>query len=105
MAGLFSRAYAQESTSVFLSGQVVDRATEEPLVGVNVFLATLIFSSTDHARHCTLLNPEVLDFEYDAQTGVLQATANGSLHIRNEALGYQIILHDAFLIGTDHNHG
>ena len=43
-----------------------------------------------YARHCTILNPDVLTFEHDRKEGFFQASANDALLIENQALGYQI---------------
>jgi hypothetical protein len=39
---------------------------------------------------CKLLNPEILDFNYDAATDVLRASAEDFLIVENKALGYRI---------------
>jgi len=45
---------------------------------------------TDNASKCKILNPEVLDFKRDNESGILTATANQPLEIINRALGYRI---------------
>ncbi|WP_428327617.1 carboxypeptidase regulatory-like domain-containing protein [Mucilaginibacter sp.] len=42
------------------------------------------------ARECRIVNPEVLDLEYNERSGVLTASAVDFLIIRNNALGYNI---------------
>ena len=39
---------------------------------------------------CKLLNPEILDFHYDAATDILNASAEDFLVVENKALGYRI---------------
>ena len=52
----------------------------------------LFFGSTPNASRCTLLNPEVLDFNVDDETGSFSASARRPLDIENKALGYHIQL-------------
>jgi hypothetical protein len=51
----------------------------------NEFLGT-----TDLAKDCKILNPEVLDFDYNDTTGTLKASAADFLKIKNDGLGYNI---------------
>ena len=93
-------------TSEF-NGPLIFRLTEEEIVldevvvngkqnndewkyNLSVFLNEFIGTSSFSA-FCTLQNPEVLSFEYDAENNTLIAEASAPLHIRNEALGYDII--------------
>jgi hypothetical protein len=46
--------------------------------------------STDNANECTILNPHVVEFDFDSETRELTATADGFLEIENKALGYKI---------------
>lgn len=46
--------------------------------------------NTQNASKCTIINPDVLDIEYDKSTGELKATAEQPLIIENQALGYRI---------------
>lgn len=46
--------------------------------------------STPNASVNKILNPWVLDFEYDVKTGKLEATAQDLLVIENKALGYKV---------------
>ncbi|SMD38027.1 Secretin and TonB N terminus short domain-containing protein [Reichenbachiella faecimaris] len=48
------------------------------------------FGNTQNASKCNILNPEVLDIDYDRETGELAATADQPLIIENLALGYRI---------------
>jgi len=45
---------------------------------------------SDLARDCKIINPEVIDFEYDDSTNTIAASSSGFLEIRNDALGYKI---------------
>ncbi|ASU36489.1 carboxypeptidase regulatory-like domain-containing protein [Mucilaginibacter xinganensis] len=49
------------------------------------FLGTLTL-----ARECKILNPELLDFNYDGATNTLTASSIDFLIIKNDALGYKI---------------
>ena len=46
--------------------------------------------SSDRARDCKLINPEVLDLKYDKEKQVLTASSADFLVIENRALGYKI---------------
>ncbi|MDB5089306.1 MAG: hypothetical protein JWR09_3300 [Mucilaginibacter sp.] len=46
--------------------------------------------TSDLARECKILNPELLDFNYDAANNILTASSVDFLVIRNDALGYKI---------------
>lgn len=48
------------------------------------------FGNTQNAGKCSILNPEVLNIEYDREKGELTATADEPLIIENLALGYRI---------------
>ena len=50
-----------------------------------------IFLGMDEfARQCRILNPWVIDFDFDKSTKKLTATASQPIEIENKALGYQI---------------
>jgi hypothetical protein len=46
--------------------------------------------TTDFAKECRILNPEVLHFDYDKQSEILMVTSNEFLKVENDALGYKI---------------
>ena len=46
--------------------------------------------TSDFAGECKILNPQVLDFDYDNDTGTLNASSADFLEIENNALGYKI---------------
>ena len=46
--------------------------------------------SSDLAADCTIVNPAVIDFDYDEATGELKASSYDFLVIENKALGYGI---------------
>lgn len=48
------------------------------------------FGVKDFAKECKLLNPEVLDFDYDRDSGHFRATAEQPLRFINNALGYEV---------------
>lgn len=45
---------------------------------------------TKNADNCKLLNPDLLDFEYDDNTDKLKATSSDFLIVENKSLGYRI---------------
>jgi len=47
---------------------------------------------TDNAKYCKILNPEVLNFNFDEKNDTLVASSDSILHIDNFALGYRIHL-------------
>ncbi len=61
----------------------------------------LLFSTTSNGRECEVINPEVLDFTYDRETGILETRASEPLRVENKALGYRITLHDVQLKGRE----
>jgi hypothetical protein len=58
---------------------------------------------TDLARDCKILNPEILDLEYNERTGILTASSDDFLVIQNNALGFKIkyLLKDFTLNNAD----
>jgi len=48
------------------------------------------FGASDFAKECKVLNPELLDFDYDDATTTLSASSVDFLEIENAALGYRI---------------
>jgi len=45
---------------------------------------------SEFSKDCKILNPEVLLFNFDAQNDIFTVDAKENLHIKNEALGYEI---------------
>jgi len=50
----------------------------------------LFFGTSDFAEDCKILNPDLLDFDFDQSTMVFTASSSDYLEIENKALGYQI---------------
>jgi len=50
----------------------------------------LFFGTSEFAEDCKILNPELLDFDYDASTMTFTASSSDYLEIENKALGYRI---------------
>lgn len=50
----------------------------------------VFFGLKEFAKQCKLLNPEILDFKYDKDSGLFEAIAEGPLQFVNNALGYEI---------------
>ncbi|MDN5287745.1 MAG: CarboxypepD reg-like protein [Mucilaginibacter sp.] len=81
-------------TSVTELSEVKIKLTKpEPAHRRNRFLR--IFTSeflgrTKNASICKILNPELLDFDYDEKSDKLKATSSDFLIIENKALGYRI---------------
>jgi len=63
--------------------------------------------STDSAKSCKILNPELLDFDYDNAANILTAKSADFLIIQNDLLGYKVkyLLKNFFLtFDEDQNH-
>lgn len=63
--------------------------------------------STDSAKSCKILNPELLDFDYDNAANILTAKSADFLIIQNDLLGYRVkyLLKNFFLtFDEDQNH-
>ncbi|MBW4891902.1 carboxypeptidase regulatory-like domain-containing protein [Mucilaginibacter sp. HMF5004] len=46
--------------------------------------------TSDNARKCTIVNPEIIDIDYDTDTRTLEASTTEMLKIENRALGYRL---------------
>ncbi len=55
----------------------------------NIFKQELL-GSTDYAEQCKILNPDVLNIDFDKKSNTLTATSNDYLEIENKALGYKL---------------
>ena len=60
----------------------------------------LAFSTTKHARHCTILQPELLSLRYDEATEELVALSEEPFVFENKALGYVVAIHNFRMTGT-----
>lgn len=71
--------------------EVKIRATSDPYrdIYLKVFKDQFLGTS-DLASDCLLLNPEVLDFDYDRDKHVLTASSYDFLKIENKGLGYRL---------------
>ncbi|MCO5945874.1 carboxypeptidase-like regulatory domain-containing protein [Mucilaginibacter flavidus] len=59
--------------------------------------------NTDLARECKILNPELLDFHFNADSNTLSASSVDFLLIENKALGYRIkYLLNYFILDNSH---
>lgn len=67
----------------------VKRYDAEWEYNLSVFSQEFIGTS-EFSKSCTILNPDVLFFDYDVKSNTLTAEALEPLHIRNKALGYDI---------------
>ncbi|MBS1529748.1 MAG: carboxypeptidase regulatory-like domain-containing protein, partial [Bacteroidetes bacterium] len=64
---------------------------EDPDRNNNIELFKQVFLGTSQlAKQCKLVNPEVLDFDYDKKSRILTAKSSDLLVIENYALGYRI---------------
>ncbi|HDL19542.1 MAG TPA: GWxTD domain-containing protein [Bacteroidetes bacterium] len=50
----------------------------------------LFIGKSGNAKDCKIINPEVIDFPGDAQTGVFTAATDSVIRIENRALGYRL---------------
>ena len=65
------------------------------------FTEEFIGTST-YAQACRIINPDVLWFSYDKDTGVFQAFTDSLLYVENRAFGYRMaIILNAFQSGED----
>ena len=77
---------------VFVLDEVViseKKNNDEWEYNFSVFIREFIGTS-EFSKSCTIQNPEVLFFEFDSQNNILTAEAIATLHIKNDALGYDI---------------
>src|SRR5690606_19390011 len=56
---------------------------------LKVFKDTFIGTS-ENAKDCKLINPEVLQLDYDAENRILKVKADEFIVVENKALGYRI---------------
>ncbi len=64
---------------------------------------TAFLGSSDFARGCKILNPEVIDFRFNADSNKLEASSPNFLIIENNALGYSIkYLLNYFMLDNSH---
>ncbi|MFK7953682.1 MAG: carboxypeptidase-like regulatory domain-containing protein [Ekhidna sp.] len=79
----------QELQEIEVNSDRVDSDDIEWLSNFVTFKRELI-GSTINAQQCVIENPEVIDFFYDKKDKVLRAYSSEPIHIRNDALGYNI---------------
>ena len=77
------------SDQVKLLNEVVIMADPNRKKYINLFKKSFI-GTTLNAKHCDILNPEVLYTVYDTDNQILKVTADELLLIENKALGYRI---------------
>jgi len=71
--------------------EVKIKPNDDPYRQKNLDLFEKAFLGTsDLAKECKILNPELLDLKYDGKTGTLTAASVDFLIIENQALGYKI---------------
>ena len=46
--------------------------------------------TSEFAKDCKIINPDMLDLDYNSDTNTLTATSSGFLEIENDALGYKV---------------
>jgi hypothetical protein len=51
---------------------------------------SLFFGSSPYADQCKIINPDVIDIDYEKPTRTLTATSSDFIEIENKALGYKI---------------
>ena len=77
------------SEQVKLLNEVVIMADPNRKKYLNSFKKSFI-GTTPNAKHCDIINPEVLYTSYDRENQILKVTADELLLIENKALGYRI---------------
>ena len=56
---------------------------------MELFKSTFL-GPTDLAADCKIMNPDIIDFDYDEQKGLLKASSYDFIVIENKALGYKL---------------
>jgi hypothetical protein len=82
--------YQVSLTPQIIQGESVQVTTAQPKdwrKNLSLFEKEFI-GKTGNAGRCKIMNPEVLSFSRDKDTGVLSASSDSILHIENQALGY-----------------
>lgn len=74
---------------VTLDDVIVEANRDDEWHNYNLFKRSFLGQS-ENADLTEILNPEVLDFSIDPDTGELVATAQSEIHIMNHALGYEL---------------
>ncbi len=98
--------YAKQTETVFITDSSVNLrmilhaapiALKEVVIGgkdtwnADYKLFKKVFLGTsDNAKKCRIVNPEVLTLKFDKKTTILKASADEFLIIENEALGYKV---------------
>jgi hypothetical protein len=82
---------ARLTQSVTALNTVTINALPDPRRGVYLswFIGNFI-GTTSNSAQCKLLNPDVLRFNFDNKTGILQATSEDFIIMENMALGYKL---------------
>ncbi|HVV56514.1 MAG TPA: carboxypeptidase regulatory-like domain-containing protein [Mucilaginibacter sp.] len=84
-----SDIYLSPLTVTLKEVKVVSKDDPERQRNIGLFESTFLGSS-GLSKQCRILNPEVLDLNYDHKTRILKASSNDFLVIENKALGYRV---------------
>lgn len=69
--------------------EIVVRDDKNWKINYQVFLSDF-FGETPNSRSCKILNPDVLDIVFEADSNILRVSSQDMLLIENKALGYKI---------------
>ena len=77
-----------------ISGETIEVTAEEPVQWRKNYemFKEIFIGNSENAKNCTIENPEILSFNYDENNDIFIANAEGTLFIKNRALGYRIQL-------------
>jgi hypothetical protein len=98
------RIHILELEDLTINFQLKPKAYQAPTISVSApnpvewkrhlkLFQRVFLGSSDRASKCEILNPEILDFDYNPDSNALTAKARESLKIVNHAIGYKIEFH------------
>jgi len=79
----------------------VSASNEQWLLDLQRF-RELVFSTTPNAEECVIRAPERLSISRNSGTGLLAASSDIPFTFTNQALGYEVTVHDFRFTGSDH---
>ncbi|GAA4321143.1 carboxypeptidase-like regulatory domain-containing protein [Mucilaginibacter gynuensis] len=76
--------------TIELAGVVINGESSKVQEANYKIFQKVFLGTSDNAKKCRILNPEVIHLKLDKKTGVLNATADDLIVVENESLGYKI---------------
>jgi hypothetical protein len=80
---------AIELNAVTINAKRDFKAEPKRKMYMGLFIKNFI-GQAPYADPCTILNPDVIRFQYNRKTDILTATADEMIEVKNEGLGYQL---------------